>query len=102
MLRFPKQPREEVLAHRCLRTFLLLKEAECVDHDANLHKAIRLTSQIAMVVAAFDRIRKANLWSSPAARRFSLPATSFFCLNGENRPHRGKRPLMLPDPARRP
>jgi len=28
------------------------------DHDANVRKAIRLTSQIAMIVAAFDRIRK--------------------------------------------
>jgi citrate synthase len=28
------------------------------DHDANIRKAIRLTSQIAMVVAAYDRIRK--------------------------------------------
>src|SRR5438132_2326702 len=28
------------------------------DHDANLNKAIRLTSQIAMIVAAYDRIRK--------------------------------------------
>ena len=28
------------------------------DHDANLRKAIRLTSQIAMLVAIYDRIRK--------------------------------------------
>jgi citrate synthase len=28
------------------------------DHDANVRKAIRLTSQIAMTVAAYDRIRK--------------------------------------------
>src|SRR5271156_451651 len=28
------------------------------DHDANVRKAIRLTSQIAMIVAAYDRIRK--------------------------------------------
>jgi len=28
------------------------------DHDANVAKAIRLTSQIAMIVAAYDRIRK--------------------------------------------
>jgi citrate synthase len=28
------------------------------DHDANLRKAIRLTSQIAMIVAVYDRIRK--------------------------------------------
>ena len=28
------------------------------DHNANVHKAIRLTSQVAMIVAGFDRIRK--------------------------------------------
>jgi citrate synthase len=28
------------------------------DHDANVRKAIRLTSQIAMIVATYDRIRK--------------------------------------------
>jgi citrate synthase len=28
------------------------------DHDSNINKAIRLTSQIAMIVAAYDRIRK--------------------------------------------
>jgi citrate synthase len=28
------------------------------DHDANVNKAIRLTSQLAMIVAAYDRIRK--------------------------------------------
>lgn len=28
------------------------------DHDANVNKAIRLTSQIAMIVATYDRIRK--------------------------------------------
>jgi citrate synthase len=28
------------------------------DHDANINKAIRLTSQIAMIVASYDRIRK--------------------------------------------
>src|SRR5580692_5968598 len=32
-------------------------EADCT-HDANVRKAFRLTSQIAMIVAAFDRIRK--------------------------------------------
>src|SRR3954468_11086284 len=28
------------------------------DHDSNLNKAFRLTSQIAMIVAAYDRVRK--------------------------------------------
>ena len=34
------------------------KDAELVDHDANVRKAIRLTSQLAMIVANYDRIRK--------------------------------------------
>ncbi len=33
-------------------------DEESNDHDANVRKAIRLTSQIAMIVAAYDRIRK--------------------------------------------
>ena len=33
-------------------------EAEKMDHESNVHKAIRLTSQIAMIVADYDRIRK--------------------------------------------
>jgi citrate synthase len=33
-------------------------EEKSNDRNANVHKAIRLTSQIAMIVAAYDRIRK--------------------------------------------
>src|SRR5215469_9824712 len=33
-------------------------DAEAMDHDANVRKSIRLTSQIAMIVAGYDRIRK--------------------------------------------
>jgi citrate synthase len=33
-------------------------ESEAVDHDSNVRKAIRLTSQLAMIVANYDRIRK--------------------------------------------
>jgi citrate synthase len=46
------------------------------DHDANVRKAIRLTSQIAMIVAAYDRIRKASRSSRPTARS-RMPRT--FC-----------------------
>jgi len=35
---------------------------------ANVRKAIRLTSQIAMIVAAYDRIRKASQWLRLTAR----------------------------------
>src|SRR5437660_5009014 len=33
-------------------------DAAKVDHEANIRKAIRITSQMAMIVASFDRIRK--------------------------------------------
>src|SRR5207245_8224529 len=35
-------------------------EEKSNDREANVHKAIRLPSQIAMIVAAYDRIRKGN------------------------------------------
>lgn len=34
------------------------KDVKATGHDANIGKAIRLTSQLAMIVAAYDRIRK--------------------------------------------
>ena len=37
------------------------------DHDANVRKAIRLTSQIAMIVAGYDRIRKGKSVVAPDA-----------------------------------
>jgi len=41
-------------------SFLSIYDADNADssHDANVRKAIRLTSQVAMLVALFDRIRK--------------------------------------------
>jgi citrate synthase len=35
-------------------------EEKLNDHAANVHKAVRLTSQIAMIVAAYDRVRNGN------------------------------------------
>jgi len=51
------------------------------DHDANVHKAIRLTSQIAMVVAAYDRIRKGKSLVE-ADRSLSHAANFLWQLNG--------------------
>src|ERR1019366_530810 len=51
------------------------------DHDANVNKAIRLTSQIAMIVANYDRIRKGK----PVAeldRSLSHAANFLLMLNG--------------------
>jgi citrate synthase len=52
------------------------------DHDANIAKAIRLTSQIAMIVAAYDRIRK-NLPVVEPDASLSHPANFLLMLNGE-------------------
>ncbi len=51
------------------------------DHDANVHKAIRLTSQIAMIVAAYDRIRKEKPVVAPD-RSLSHAANFLLQLNG--------------------
>ncbi len=57
-------------------------EAEAVDHDANVRKAIRLTSQIAMIVAGYDRIRKGKSVTPPDAS-LSHAANFLLMLNGE-------------------
>ncbi|MGB6801849.1 MAG: citrate/2-methylcitrate synthase, partial [Candidatus Sulfotelmatobacter sp.] len=51
------------------------------DHDANVRKAIRLTSQIAMIVAAYDRIRKSKPYVE-ADRSLSHAANFLLQLNG--------------------
>ena len=52
------------------------------DHDANVRKAIRLTSQIAMIVAAYDRIRKGKDIVTPDPS-LSHAANFLLLLNGE-------------------
>ncbi|HEV2022027.1 MAG TPA: citrate synthase [Terriglobales bacterium] len=52
------------------------------DHEANVRKAIRLTSQIAMIVAAYDRIRKGKNVVSPD-HSLSHAANFLLMLNGE-------------------
>src|SRR5947208_8225024 len=51
------------------------------DREANVHKAIRLTSQIAMIVAAYDRIRKGKSVVDPD-RSLSHAANFLLMLNG--------------------
>jgi citrate synthase len=51
------------------------------DHDANVRKAIRLTSQIPMIVAAYDRIRKGKPVVE-ADRSISHSANFLLQLNG--------------------
>lgn len=52
------------------------------DHNANINKAIRLTAQIAMVVACYDRIRKGKEVIEPD-RSLSHAANFLLMLNGQ-------------------
>ena len=56
-------------------------EADCT-HDANVRKAYRLTAQIAMIVAVFDRIRKGKAIIE-ADLSLSHAANFLWMLNGE-------------------
>src|SRR6267143_5654599 len=51
------------------------------DHDANVNKAIRLTSQMAMIVANYDRIRKGKSLVEPD-RSLSHAANFLLMLSG--------------------
>ncbi len=53
------------------------------DHTANIDKGIRLTSQIAMIVAAYDRIRKGQPLVAPD-RSLSHAANFLLMLNGKS------------------
>jgi citrate synthase len=64
------------------------------DHDANVNKAIRLTSQIAMIVAAFDRIRKGKDVVE-ADRNLSHAANFLLMLSGEAPSHTAERALDI-------
>ena len=64
------------------------------DHDANIDKAIRLTSQIAMIVTCYDRIRKGkNLVE--ADRSLSHSANVLLQLNGVNPSATAERALDI-------
>jgi citrate synthase len=56
-------------------------ETDC-SHDANLRKSFRLTAQIAMIVAIFDRIRKGKSIVE-ADKSLSHAANFLWMLNGE-------------------
>jgi len=64
------------------------------DHEANVHKAIRLTSQIAMIVAAYDRIRKGKEVVEPD-RTLSHAANFLLMLNGTAPSHTAERALNI-------
>jgi citrate synthase len=64
------------------------------DHDANVAKAIRLTSQIAMIVAAYDRIRKKQPVVEPD-RSLSHAANFLLMLNGKKPSPTAERALDI-------
>src|ERR1700690_4105162 len=64
------------------------------DHEANIHKAIRLTSQIAMIVAAYDRIRKGKPVVEPD-RSLSHAANFLLMLNGTKPSETAERALDI-------
>lgn len=57
-------------------------EREVNTHEANLHKASRITSQIAIIVAAYDRIRKGKNVVAPDSS-LSHAGNFLWMLNGE-------------------
>jgi citrate synthase len=69
-------------------------EEKSNDRDANFHKSIRLTSQIAMVVAAYDRIRKGKPVVEPD-RALSHAANFLLMLNGTHPTHTAERALDI-------
>jgi citrate synthase len=64
------------------------------DHDANVRKAIRLTSQIPMIVAAYDRIRKGKPVVE-ANRSMSHSANFLWQLNGTKPSSTAERALDI-------
>jgi citrate synthase len=64
------------------------------DHDANVRKSIRLTSQIPMIVAAFDRIRKGKPVVE-ADRSISHSANFLLQLNGSKPSATAERALDI-------
>jgi citrate synthase len=64
------------------------------DHDANVAKSIRLTSQIAMIVAAYDRIRKGQPVVEPDPS-LSHAANFLLLLNGQRPSPTAERALDI-------
>jgi len=64
------------------------------DHDANIRKSIRVTSQIAMIVAGYDRIRKGKPVVNPD-RSLSHAANFLLLLNGEKPSQTAERALDI-------
>ena len=87
IINFLRQPPKHALPMDVLRTAVSAlsfydADEKANDHDANVRKAIRLTSQMAMIVAAYDRIRKGKPVVEPDPS-LSHAANFLLMLNGE-------------------
>jgi len=69
-------------------------EEKSNEREANIHKAIRLTSQIAMIVAAYDRIRKGKPVVEPD-RGLSHAANFLLMLTGKRPSKTAERALDI-------
>ena len=96
MLRqFPQNaPPMEVLRTTVSALSLYDPDEKNNDHEANVRKSRRLTSQIAMIVAAFDRIRKGKEVVSPDPA-LSHAANFLLMLNGEKPSPTAERALDI-------
>lgn len=65
---------------------------KAMDREANVRKSIRITSQIAMIVAAYDRIRKGRPYVEPD-RALSHAGNFLLMLNGEKPSSTAERAL---------
>ena len=83
MRRFPKNATPmEVLRTTVSALSFYDPDEKAVDHDSNVRKAYALTSQIAMIVAIYDRIRKGKKIVDPDPS-LSHAANTLLLLNGE-------------------
>jgi citrate synthase len=75
---------------------LSMSDADETDnrHDANVHKSFRLTSQIAMIVASYDRLRKGLSLVEPDPS-LSHAANFLWMLNGEKPSETATRTMDL-------
>ncbi len=99
VLNFLRNVPKDALPMDVLRTAVSLlglydRDEKNNDHDANVSKAIRLTSQIAMIVAAFDRIRKGKKVVEPDPA-LSHAANFLLLLNGEKPSETAERALDI-------
>ena len=69
-------------------------EEKSNDHNANVNKAIRITSQLAMIVAAYDRIRKGHSVVE-SDRSLSHAANFLLMLNGKRPSPTAERALDI-------